>query len=558
MVKYLLKNKALLAATMVLGAITAVASVFISLILQRIIDIAIQGDVDGFFRVLVFTVIYILVLCLISYIAALFGKMLLRNVTARLRKDVFNGVMRRTPTDFLKENTADYLSALTNDIKMIEENYILPLLVLVDFTIMIIATLGVLLYLSPMVTLFLCIGAVLMFLVPVLLGKALSHRQERVSQQLSIFTGQVKDFLKGYEVIRGFCILPHIRQAFDGENKKTADIKFKADKMLALNDGLSEVLSNLIVVIVVFVGAYLVLKQSITVGTLVALVQLSGTFVAPVMMILQVLPRIKGIAPVAARLEEFANYEPTEFQGSTEPKFEKAITVKDLTFGYTQENPILHGINQSFKKGKKYAIVGKSGCGKSTLIRLLTAYSAQYEGKIEIDGQELRDSSEQRINQLMAVIHQNIYMFDSTVGENIALGQEFSQAAWDSALEISGVNMFLPGLEKGLDTPVGEDGANLSGGQRQRIAVARALIRQTPVMILDEGTSSIDRQTAAEIEGCLLSQADLTIITITHNLDPELLNKYDEIIYMEDGKIGERGDFQTLQAAGKSFTQFQS
>ncbi|MDO4541320.1 MAG: ABC transporter ATP-binding protein, partial [Bacillota bacterium] len=360
-----------------------------------------------------------------------------------------------------------------------------------------------------------------------------------------------------YEVIRGFCILPHSRRLFDRENREAAEIKYKADKMLALNDGLSEILSNLIMVIVIFVGAYLLLRQSISAGTLVALVQLGGSFVAPVMLLLQMLPRIKGIAPVVERLLDFTAYEVKEFNGSLEPKFNREIAATGLTFGYTPEKSVLRDVDVVFKKGGKYAIVGKSGCGKSTLIKALTAYSAEYDGSVLIDGKELRTFSAEGINRLMAVIHQNVYMFDDTVRENISLGQDFSPKDWERALKLSGVDLFLFDLKQGLDTTIGEDGSELSGGQRQRLAVARALIRRTPIMILDEGTSSIDRQTAAEIEERLLSQKELTLITITHNLDPKLLMEYDEIIYIAEGRICDRGSLEQLNRKSGSFLDFQ-
>ncbi len=556
MFRYLKQNKLLLVLTLILGALTSVASVFISIILQKIIDIAMHGDLEAFTQVLLFTAIYMVALCLLSYGSALLGKVLLRNITKLLRRDVFNGILLRTPGDFYSVNTADYLSSLTNDIKMIEENYILPLLAVVELSIMFLAPLVVLFYLSPLVTACLLVGMALMFLIPALLGKALAKRQEKVSQQMSTFTAKTKDFLSGYEIIRGFGILPHTRKVFAAENKQAADVKFRADKMLAINEGLSETLSTFIMVVVIFVSAYLVLRQSITVGTLVALVQLGGTFITPIMLLLQMLPKIKGIAPVAARLNEFSAYQDQEFTGELEPTFNHSIAVENLTYSYNQEKPVLLGVNQTFQKGKKYAILGKSGCGKSTLIKMLTGYSGRYGGSITIDGQELTDLKSQSVTRLMAVIHQNIYMFDNTIAHNIGLEQEFDPAAWEQALATSGVNLFLAQQEQGLETPVGENGANLSGGQRQRVAVARALIRQTPIMILDEGTSSIDRQTAAEIENNLLSQEYLTLLTITHNLDPALLGQYDEIIYMEEGKIAAKGSLNQLLATDGKFREF--
>ena len=147
---------------------------------------------------------------------------------------------------------------------------------------------------------------------------------------------------------------------------------------------------------------------------------------------------------------------------------------------------------------------------------------------------------------LSSVIHQNIYLFDETIYDNICLHQEYSKERVEQAVEESGLTGFLSELPDGLGYQAGENGADLSGGQRQRIAVARALIRHKPLLILDEGTSAVDRKTAYDIESRLLKKEDLTLITVTHHLNKELLEQYDEIIYMEDGRIKEKGNFEKL------------
>ncbi|MEG1868230.1 MAG: ABC transporter ATP-binding protein [Clostridiales bacterium] len=556
MLRYLKENKLLLAVAIILGAFSSVASAFISIILQKIIDIALAGNLSGFYKVLIFTVIYMVVLCLVAYAASLVGKYLLRNIIQKIRSNVFNGIMHRNPEDFSEVNTADYLSALTNDVKMVEENYLIPLLSAIELIVMFLATLGILLYLSPIVTGCLILGMAIMFIVPIALGKALEKRQDKVSQQLSTFTAKAKDLFSGYEVIRCFQVLPYTKAEFSKENTTAANTKLAADKLFALNEGLSGMLSSLITVIVVFVAAYLVLQNSITVGTLIALVQLSGTFMMPIIMLMEILPKIKGVAPIINRLNDFTDYKDTNFQGTAKPQFTQNIAVKNLTFSYTQNHKAVEDLNITFEKGKKYAILGPSGCGKTTLIKLLTAYSPKYSGSISYDNAELHTLDIAKTQELSAVIHQNIYMFDTTIGENIAMFGDYTQAEWADALKYSGVSLFLPQTKNGLKEPVGENGSNLSGGQRQRIAVARALMKKTPILILDEGTSAIDRQTAMEIETALLTKDELTLITITHIISEAVLKQYDEIIYMENGTIIQKGNLEELTKADSPFAKF--
>lgn len=192
------------------------------------------------------------------------------------------------------------------------------------------------------------------------------------------------------------------------------------------------------------------------------------------------------------------------------------------------------------------------------LIKLLSGCYAGYEGEIRLDGRELRTLDIDRVREMISVIHQNVYMFDKSIEENICIYQSFPQEKLDNALRLSGVDRFLSQTTDGLASPVGENGANLSGGQRQRIAIARALIQRTPILILDEGTSAIDMQTAYDIESRLLKIPELTLLTITHKMSGELLGKYDEIIFMKEGIVAEMGNLEELLRRKSEFATFYS
>ena len=208
------------------------------------------------------------------------------------------------------------------------------------------------------------------------------------------------------------------------------------------------------------------------------------------------------------------------------------------------------------EKGKKYAFVGKSGCGKSTLIKLIAGYYSDFTGNVLYDADSLSILDIDKITALSSIIHQNVYMFDESIFDNICLHEDYSEKELQSALSDSGLSSFIKQVPNGLEYHVGENGANLSGGQKQRIAVARALIRKKPLLILDEGTSAIDMQTAYDIESRLLAISDLTLLTITHNMSKDILELYDEIIFMADGKIIEHGTFETLIAKHAAFYDF--
>lgn len=550
------KNKSLLAVTTLLGVLASAAVVLLALFLRRITDVALAGDMGGFFKVLLAAVLYLAALGALYWMYGLMGKKLIRSITLLLRRRVFDGVFRRGYEDYTEHNTAGYISALTNDIKQVEESYIQPLLLTMESAVMFLVTLGMLLYLSPLVTACLAVGMVLMFLVPSLYGKAMERRQNGYSRQMAVFTAKLKDLLSGYEVIRAYGMKRAAGAGFAAENRAAADAKYKADRLFAANETLSQMLAAFTQLAVVFLASFLLLKGRITMGAVIAFIQLSGTFIQPVMMLLQNLPKVKSMKPVLARLEELASYRPTDLTGTQRPEFQKEVRVQGLRFAYEPGRPVLQGLDWRFVRGEKYAVVGESGCGKTSLIRLLTGCYAGYDGAICYDGAELRALDVEALQRMVSVIHQNVTMFDESIRYNICLGQEFLPQELEHALEVSGVAKFLEQTPAGLNSPVGENGANLSGGQRQRIAIARALIRKTPLLILDEGTSAVDLQTAVDIERRLLELPELTLITITHKLDAELLGRYGQVLFLQDGRAVGGGSFERLYKGSPAFRAF--
>lgn len=550
------KNKILLFITIIFSVISSITMVGVSLLLQSTIDKVMNGDMEGFKKILIFTLVYCGIMGLLYFIYDILSKMFIRNVTRELRSKIFSGIINHNYKDFNSKNTADYISALTNDIKLVEENYITSLLLVLQFSVAFIATIGILLYLSPLVTGCLFVSMLLIFIVPSIFGKKLESKQMNLSNKLTSFTTVIKDMLSGYDVIKSYNLKKDAFEEFERENKDLAKTKFEADKLLVINETLSQLLGMGTQFVAVFLSAYLVLKGNITMGTLIAIVQLSGSFIQPVIMIMSYAPKITSMTSVIKRLDDMSNYKDSSFTGSEDPSFDRSIEISNVNFAYEENKNILENVDLKIKKNKKYAIVGPSGCGKSTLAKLVLGYYADYNGEIKYDDKEIRNVNIEKINKMISVIHQNVYMFDKNIKDNICLYKEFSYENISRILELSGADKFINELEEGLDYFVGENGNNLSGGQRQRIAIARALIQQTPILVLDEGTSAIDMQTGYDIESRLLNLDNLTLITITHKMSQELLSLYDEIIFMEGGKIIEQGSFNDLIKKEEKFYDF--
>ncbi|MBO0576170.1 ABC transporter ATP-binding protein [Clostridium botulinum] len=550
------RNKLLLLLTIIFSIISSAAMVGLSLFIQTTIDYVTIGNMDGFKRILIYSVGYGILIGLLYFVYDILSKMFIRNLLKMLRNKVFFGILRRNYKDFNSKNTADYISVLTNDMKLIEENYVVPLLLILQYSVMFGVTVILLLYLSPLVTLGIFISMLLIFIVPSIFGKTLENKQLELSNRLSFFTSKLKDIFLGYDVIRSYNLRDNITKEFQEENNNLSNAKFTADKIFVINESLSQILGLGTQFVAIFLSAYLVIKGDLTMGMLIAIVQLSATFVQPVIMIMSNVPKLNSVKPIIKRIDDFSNYEDTDFVGKDKPYFNNNLEISNLYFNYGAGRPAVDNISLGIDKNKKYAVVGGSGCGKSTLIKLMLGYYSDFSGDIKFDGNSIKNLDIEQLNKMISIIHQNVYMFDKTIKDNICLYKEFSKEQINNVLNLSGANKFIEETTNGLNYLVGENGSNLSGGQRQRIAIARALIQQTPILVLDEGTSAIDMQTAYDIESKLLGIENLTLITITHKMSEELLSLYDEIIYMENGHIVEKGNLKELLDKKDKFFKF--
>ncbi|MCD2493195.1 ABC transporter ATP-binding protein/permease [Lacrimispora sp. NSJ-141] len=550
---YIKQNKVLFIVTILVNVIASLGYVFMAILLQQLLDIALGKDMQHFVRMVLFSIFYFAVLGIFLYLQSLLSKKVICKIMRQIRSDVFQGTVNHSIEDFNKKNTADYISIITNDVKMIEDNYLLPLFEVVQYAVIFTASFLLMIYFDIIVTVYVIAAIAIMFLIPGFLGNSLEKRQKRYSSKLADFTVSLKDMLSGFEIIKSYSMKRYVIQRFNKENDETINSKYSVDRLLALNEGVSSFLALMVQIVVLFLSAYFIITGRITVGTLLGMVQVSSNLANPLVMIFTNIPKIKSIQPIVEKLQSISQYSLSHLQKEHISSFDFCVCTKDLGFSYDKQKEVLNEINCTIEKGKKYVVVGKSGCGKSTLIKLLAGYYSDYAGTIKYDNRELGLLDRNDVAQLSSIIHQNIYMFDETIHDNICLHEDYPQEMIDNVVMESGLAEFISEIPEGLLHQVGENGADLSGGQKQRIAVARALIRNKPILILDEGTSAVDMQTAYDIENRLLQIKDLTIITITHHLRTELLEKYDTIICMDYGKIIEKGTFNELVSNNSIF-----
>ena len=300
---YIKKNKFLFILTILTSVISSLGYVFMAVLLQQLLDIAMDKNIQQFIRMVIFSIVYFIVLGFFLYLQSLLSKKVICKIILQIRSDVFRGTINHSIEDFEKKNTADYISVVTNDVKMLEDNFLLPLFEVVQYTVIFISSFVLMIYFDIIVTLCVIVAIAVMFLMPSLLGGTLEKRQNKFSSKLAEFTVSLKDILSGFEIIKSYSMSKTVIQRFDKANTETIKSKYSVDRLLALNEGLSAFLALMVQIVVLFLSAYFIIAGRITVGTLLGMVQVSSNLANPLIMIFTNIPKMKSVHPIVEKLE---------------------------------------------------------------------------------------------------------------------------------------------------------------------------------------------------------------------------------------------------------------
>lgn len=544
--RYVLKYKVQFIARIVTISLVALASICFDFLMGFIVDIFSQGQIDKFLPITIMSISLIVIMFLTEYIDGLVMSNYIKNTVNYLRTDIFSKIINKDIRDFSLDNSGKYISILYNDIKIIEESFFNNIFQVISSFISFIISLIVLFSISPLIVVFITIFGILGFIIPNSLSKKLILEKNKYSTTLEEITSVTKDLFSGFEVIKGFNISSKINSVFKKSSINVENSKKKCSILESIIRGFSLSFSVTIYLGVLLVGGYLMYKQNISVGTAIIIIQLSTHIVGPVKTSISLINQIKSVSLIADKIENILENSNCNNESTSLESFDESIKIKNLSFSYTEERKALENINLTLEKDKKYAIVGESGCGKSTLIKLLMRYYNDYDGEITIDNKDIKSIYSSNLYKNISMIQQNVFMFDDTIKENIRLFSNHTDKKVLDTCKRAGIINLIERLPNGIDSLVGENGNKLSGGEKQRIAIARSLINDTKILILDESTSALDNETAYNLENSLLSLEDLTLIVVTHKLIKSILLKYDEIIVMKEGKVIEKGSFESL------------
>lgn len=519
-------------------------NISVAFIMKTLIEAMEGRDWSGMFRGLVITLSAVALFLAFSLIQKTFKNRFMKKALTQYKQHVFERVLSKSIGDFGAASSGRLISAFSNDLSSIESNYLGGGTDLIFQLIQFAAAVGAMLFLNPIMT-----GSVIVVtLVPALLtmryGSRLTRRERETSDRNEGFVDQVKDLLNGFVVVKSFKAEREVMDLFMKKNLELEDTKRRRRETNDTLNVVSTFAATLVLVVIFTLGAFFVMKDVMTIGAVLAFVQLSNHILSPIQRIVPLKSNFTAAGQLIDKLEDVVENSASPGQRTLVGGFSDAIRFRDVSFGYEPGLNALGGVSFDFEKGKSYAIVGASGSGKSTMLKLLLGYYPNYAGSITIDGVEMREADLDSLFDIESVIQQNVFLFDESILHNITLFKDFPEEKVDAAARRAGLSSLIE--QKGADYACGEGGQNLSGGEKQRVSIARCLVRETPILLMDEATAALDNQTAESVTSAILAIDGLTRIIVTHKLDERLMARYDAIIVMHNGEIAETGRFHDL------------
>lgn len=482
-----------------------------------------------------------------------------------LRRDVYDKILILPLSFYGKQKKGDVMARITTDVQEVEVSILNYLEMLIKDPLTIIFYFAFMVNLSPKLTLFVLVILPIAGLLIGKVGKMLKKESKEGQAKLSGIISTIEETISGLRIIKAFNAIRYSEKRFEEQNADYTHVLRGIHRKRDMSSPMSEFLSAIVVIIVLWFGGRLILGggSNITAADFVSYVVVFSQIITPAKSFSNGYYNVqKGIAS-ADRIFEILDAEEviTEKDNALSVKqFNDCIEYHNVYFRYGKDD-VLRGINLKVEKGKLIALVGESGGGKSTLADLLPRFYDVCEGSITLDGNDLRDYRISDLRGLMGIVTQESILFNDTVFNNIAFGmRNVSRKEVIEAAKIANAHEFIMELEKGYDTIIGDRGMNLSGGQRQRLSIARAVLKNPPILILDEATSSLDTESERLVQEALTKvMQQRTSIVIAHRLST--IQFADEIIVLQKGQIIERGKHDELIANGgvyKKLTDLQS
>lgn len=506
-------------------------------------------DIDGIVSICVFLIVLYLVGTVLSYITSLIMTIVTQKLNKGLRTNISKKINNLPIGYFHKTTTGDVLSRVTNDVDTIGTTMQSSITTLVSAVTMFVGSIVMMVYTNVVMAITAILASVIGFILMFLI---MGHSQKYFAAKqkwLGAMNGHIEEVYSGHNIVKLFNGEAKEKEKFIKLNEKMCESDWKSQFFSGLMQPIMAFIGNFAYVAVCVMGAYLVMNDYTTFGTIVAFMIYVRLFTNPLAQMAQAATQLQSTAAASGRVFEFLESEEMEDESHKVESLPKSIKgdveFDHVKFGYTKDKVIIHDFNEHVKPGQKVAIVGPTGAGKSTLVNLLMRFYEVDSGDIKIDGISTKDLTRENIYDLFGMVLQDTWTFEGTIRENLAYGKEnVTDEQLDKVCKAAGLSHFIKSLPKGYDTILDEK-LNMSAGQKQLLTIARAMVEDAPMMILDEATSSVDTRTEIKIQEAMdkLTKGRTSFV-IAHRLST--IKNADIILVLKDGDIIESGNHQQL------------
>ncbi len=488
---------------------------------------------------------------LFNYLAMYFITFLRNGVLKDIRNKMYRKITELPIAFYSEKRKGDVIARITSDVLEIQHSFLSILELLVREPLTILFTIAVMFFISVKLTVFVFIFIPLAGMIISRIGKSLKKQSDRVQREQGEFLSIVEETLGGLRVIKAFNAESRFYKVFSASTERFFHYSNKLLNRQNLASPTGEFLGIVVIGVLLWFGGKMVLvDKTLDASSFIAYMGLAYNILTPAKAISKASYGVKKGNAAAERVLQILETEnpirdAEDARDKTE--FQSAITLEKISFKY-EEDWVLQDFSLEVPKGKTVALVGQSGSGKSTIANLVTRFYDVDQGEIKIDGVNIKRLSQRSLRGLMGLVTQESILFNDTVRNNIALGREnASEEEIVEAAKIANAHEFITQLPKGYDTNIGDSGNKLSGGQKQRLSIARAVLKNPPIMILDEATSALDTESERLVQDALEKlMAHRTSLVIAHRLST--IQKADTIVVLEKGKILETGTHEVLMS----------
>lgn len=541
--------------TMASLVLVTMLSILLAFILQIFIEAVELGSMDMIKSGGRIFIIFLVVYGVFSILQRNYKNAYMKNSLSQFKDYVFHKMLDKSIAQFENGMSAKFISAFSNDLNSIETNYLAGSLELIVTLLMFAGASAAMVILEWRLALPVLAVSVVCIILSLKYGRKLVEKENETSEENMGFVAQVKDLLTGFIVIKSFKAEKEVLNIFRKKNTELESTKqgrrLTSDTVSIYGD-ISSILVNIMIFAIGFLMAF---KGMMTLGKVIAFIQLGNYVLNPVRVLAPLVSNRRAAISLIERISEAVESTEEVTQGRRIDGLHDSICFENVNFGYEEDKDVLKNININFKKGKSYAVVGGSGSGKSTLLKLILGYHHDYTGELLLDGIPMREIDLDSLYDQVSIIQQEVFLFDSSIMDNITMFRQFDAEKLHNAVVRAGLDKLIE--EKGESYSCGEGGRNLSGGEKQRVSIARCLVRETPVLLMDEATAALDNTTAMTVENAVLDIEDLTRIMVTHRFNEAVMKKYDEIIVMNKGSVIETGSFtELMEAKGYFYSLF--